>query len=130
MQSSLWCQDFADRQKYRTLDPRCIKWTNTAKTPMYNSIFQDQSSPFSPALPADSPLSLTWKASHSNPHPHFQNCTQNDIMAMHCSLGSFHKKTIVYFLLLMVISFTWLSMQSLKTSVFPSSSISSICSSL
>ena len=34
----------------------------------------------------------TRKASHSNPHPHFQNCTQSDVMMVHCGLGSFCKK--------------------------------------
>ena len=32
------------------------------------------------------------KASHSNPHPLFSNCMQNDVTSVHCCWSSFRKK--------------------------------------
>ena len=42
------------------------------------------------------------KASRSNPHPIFSNCTQNDVMSVHICLMTFRKKTVVYYW-----EFTW-----------------------
>ena len=88
----------------------------TFNTPIFTSVFQDQSFLFNPPLfyLAEHSLSLR-KASHSNPRPTFFNCMKSDIPSVSFCLTTFRKKTNCILLWLIKDCFTGIRVSVILT---------------